>query len=630
MAKAVKAAKDAALKDSVLEAVRAKHGEDAALRLDGTTPFQVVETTSSGALTLDAALGGGWARGRIVELYGHESCLAASTFVHFHVSVGGRLANSKGGTIERLWERFHGAAVSGKGKYIRAETLEATYSAPALNEERRVFHNEVVDVVRTGAQECFEVMTLSGERIEATSSHKFLTPSGWKCVGDLATGDYVLLHNNTPFQRAEAITNKRVDRAMLYVKHHPVAGVKVIRPTTVRGEKSYTYEYEYSRLLRARAVIEARMNELSLQEYVERLDAGHLDGLRFLTRLEHVHHIDENELNDSLDNLVVLSAEEHGRKHALERHNNLRFAAVEDLVISIVPVGVRETYDLKMAAPFHNYVANRFVVHNSGKTTLALHAIAEVQRLDEAAAFIDAEHALDTQYAEALGVDLARLYLSQPDSGEQALDIVETFVQTGDVSLVVIDSVAALTPLCELEGAMGDQHVGAQARLMSRALRKLASIANKKRCTLIFLNQIRMKIGVMYGNPETTPGGNALKFYSSQRLQCGRRAHIKSGEEAVGNHINVKVVKNKVAVPFQEADLSIVWGKGVDRYADLLEAAVATGVVTKAGAWYSVGERKLAQGANTAALRLAEDAELHAQVYADTRRLMLGGRHAAR
>lgn len=620
------AAKAKPTKDAVLEAVRAKHGDEAVIRLDGSSPFQLIETTSSGALTLDAALGGGWARGRIIELFGQESCLAASTFVHFHVNVGGRLADSKGGTIERLWERFHGA---GKGKYIRAETLEATYSAPALNEERRVFHNEIADVVRTGPQECFEVMTLCGERIEATANHKFLTPDGWRCVSDLAVGYHVLLHNNTPFQKAEAAPSKRVDRAMLYVKHHPVAGVKVIRPTTVRGEKSYTYEYEYFRLLRARAVIEARMNELPLEEYVERLNAGRLDGLRFLTRQDHVHHVDEDELNDALDNLVVLSAEEHGRKHALERHNNLRFAAVEDVVISIVPVGVRETYDLKMAAPFHNYVANRFVVHNSGKTTLALHAVAEVQRIDEQAAFIDAEHALDTQYAEALGVNLAQLYLSQPDSGEQALDIVETLINTGDISLIVIDSVAALTPLVELEGAMGDQHVGAQARLMSRALRKLASIANKKRCTLIFLNQIRMKIGVMYGNPETTPGGNALKFYASQRLQCGRRAHIKSGEEAVGNHVSVKVVKNKVAPPFQEADLSIIWGRGVDRASDLLEAAVGTGAVTKAGAWYSVGERKLAQGANTAALRLTEDAELYASVYAATRTALMGGRNGA-
>lgn len=264
-------------------------------------------------------------------------------------------------------------------------------------------------------------------------------------------------------------------------------------------------------------------------------------------------------------------------------------------------------------------IVELFGQESSGKTTLALHGIAEVQRLKEQAAFIDAEHAIDPKYAEQLGVKLDELLLSQPQSGEQALDIVETLIKTGDVSFIVIDSVAALTPLVELEGEMGQQHVGAQARLMSRALRKLCGEASRKRCTLLFLNQIRMKIGVMYGNPETTPGGNALKFYSSVRLQCGRRAHLKEGEEAVGNKISVKVVKNKTAPPFKEAELSIIWGTGIDRAGDLLEAAVNTGVVTKAGAHYSYDGTRLAQGFNSAAQKLIGDKALRSAVYAKTR-----------
>lgn len=261
-----------------------------------------------------------------------------------------------------------------------------------------------------------------------------------------------------------------------------------------------------------------------------------------------------------------------------------------------------------------------FGVESSGKTTLALHAVAEVQRLGEQAAFIDAEHALDPRYAAALGVDLDSLLFSQPTSGgEEALDLVESIAKTGDVSLIVVDSVAALTPLKELEEDMAQLNPGGQARMMSKALRKLCSVLSSKRCTAIFINQLRMKIGVMYGNPETTPGGQALKYYASQRLDVRRREHIKEGEDAVGNKIAVKVVKNKVAPPFQEADLTIRWGVGVDRAADLLDAAVAAGVVEKAGSWFSFGDTKLAQGANSAAAKLGGEPELWESVHAATR-----------
>jgi recombination protein RecA len=260
-----------------------------------------------------------------------------------------------------------------------------------------------------------------------------------------------------------------------------------------------------------------------------------------------------------------------------------------------------------------------FGVESSGKTTLALHAIAEVQRLGEQAAFIDAEHALDPEYAKALGVDIAQLLFAQPQSGEEALDVAESLASTGEVSLIVIDSVAALTPLAEIEGDMAQQHVGVQARMMSKALRKLCSVLNRKRCTAIFINQLRMKIGVMYGNPEVTPGGNALKYYASQRLDVRRREHVKEGDDAIGNKVEVKVVKNKVAPPFQAAGLTIRWGVGVDRPADLLDAAVASGVVDKAGSWYSFGDVKLAQGTNSAAAKLGMDPELWAAVNAATR-----------
>ncbi len=239
---------------------------------------------------------------------------------------------------------------------------------------------------------------------------------------------------------------------------------------------------------------------------------------------------------------------------------------------------------------------------SSGKTTLALHAIAEAQKKGGIAAFIDAEHALDPVYARNLGVDINELYISQPDNGEQALDIAESLIRSGAVDIIVIDSVAALTPQAEIEGEMGDSHVGLQARLMSQALRKLAGSLSKSKTILIFINQIRMKIGVMFGNPETTTGGNALKFYASVRLEVRRIETIERGqdEEAIGNKVRVKVVKNKVAPPFRKAELEIIFGKGISWSASLLDAAVKCDVIEKKGAWYTSGTDKIGQGRENA------------------------------
>jgi recombination protein RecA len=233
---------------------------------------------------------------------------------------------------------------------------------------------------------------------------------------------------------------------------------------------------------------------------------------------------------------------------------------------------------------------------SSGKTTLALHAVAEAQRQGGIAAFIDAEHALDTAYARKLGVDCDELLVSQPDTGEQALEIADMLVRSGAVDIVVIDSVAALTPRAEIEGEMGDAHMGLQARLMSQALRKLTATISKTRTTLIFINQIRMKIGVMFGNPETTTGGNALKFYASVRLDIRRIGAIKEGQDVVGNRTRVKVVKNKLAPPFQEAEFDIMYGEGVSAAGDLLDNGVALGVIEKSGSWYAYEGERIGQG----------------------------------
>lgn len=233
---------------------------------------------------------------------------------------------------------------------------------------------------------------------------------------------------------------------------------------------------------------------------------------------------------------------------------------------------------------------------SSGKTTLTLQVIAEMQKIGGICAFIDAEHALDVQYAQKLGVNLQDLYISQPDTGEQALEIVDSLVRSGSIDLVVVDSVAALTPRAEIEGDMGDQLPGLQARLMSQALRKLAGSIKKTNCTVIFINQIRMKIGVMFGSPETTTGGNALKFYSSVRMDIRRIGAIKKGDEVTGSETRVKVVKNKVAPPFKQAEFDIMYGQGISREGEVLDLGVAQGIVEKAGAWYSYNGEKIGQG----------------------------------
>ncbi len=244
---------------------------------------------------------------------------------------------------------------------------------------------------------------------------------------------------------------------------------------------------------------------------------------------------------------------------------------------------------------------------SSGKTTLTLHAIAEIQKQGGTAAFIDAEHALDPQYAKRLGVDTENLFISQPDNGEQALEICETLVRSNAVDIVVVDSVAALVPQAEIEGDMGDSHMGLQARLMSQALRKLTGIINKSKCTVVFINQIRMKIGVMFGNPETTTGGNALKFYASVRLDIRRIGQIKEGENIIGNRTKVKVVKNKIAPPFRTAEFDIMYNEGISATGDAVDLGVQYGIVGKAGAWFDYNDAKIGQGREAAKKYLKEN-----------------------
>jgi recombination protein RecA len=279
--------------------------------------------------------------------------------------------------------------------------------------------------------------------------------------------------------------------------------------------------------------------------------------------------------------------------------------------VDVIPTG---SLTLDMALGIQGYPKGRVVEiygpESSGKTTLAIHAIAEVQKQGGIAAFIDAEHAFDQFYAQNLGVDVANLLISQPDNGEQALEIADNLIRSGAIDLIVVDSVAALTPRAEIEGEMGDSQMGLQARLMSKALRKLTASINKAGCCCIFINQLREKIGVMFGNPETTTGGNALKFYSSVRIDIRRSTQLKDGDEIKGNRVKVKVVKNKVAPPFRRAEFDVMYGKGISKIGEIIDIGVDLNILKKSGSWFSYGETRLGQGRDAIKNLLLDNPEL--------------------
>ncbi len=317
----------------------------------------------------------------------------------------------------------------------------------------------------------------------------------------------------------------------------------------------------------------------------------------------------ENKNDKTLDQVLAEIEKQFGKGSIMKLGDN------KHMEVETTPSG---SLSLDLALGVGGYPKGRIIEiygpESSGKTTVALHAIAEVQKQGGRAAFIDAEHALDPVYAKKLGVDINELLLSQPDTGEQALEICEALVRSEAVNIVVIDSVAALVPQAEIEGEMGDSHVGLQARLMSQALRKLSGTINKTKTTAIFINQLREKVGVMFGNPETTPGGRALKFYSSVRLDVRRGEQIKEGDKVIGNKTVIKVVKNKVAPPFRSAIVDIVYGEGISREGEIVDLATNADILEKSGAWYSYNGEKIGQGKENAANYLKENPKVYKEV----------------
>jgi recombination protein RecA len=592
--------------DDMIKNLEGRFGKGVISRIDKLAKIDV-PVIPTGIAQIDHVViqAGGVPKGKIIEIYGPEACLVGDTFIQFSVNkVDGTRINHKGGTIKRLYERFHG---------IRRHRLqsreEVVYTAPSINEEDRVFHNQIADVVHTGKREVFSVVTTGGHTITATADHKFYTGEKWVSLDGLYAGETVMIHNSNPFTTEP---ERRINQ-YLFVKSHKVAGIKEI------FDKKTGNTYVYHRLRKHRAVMEAHLNGMSLEAYVKHLNTGNIEDLIMLPREIHVHHIDEDTTNNDLANLSMIVGEDHTRHHALKDHNNLRYIAVEDTVKLVIPRGVSDTYDIKMRSPFNNFVADKFVVHNSGKTSLALQVIAEAQALGGMVAFVDAEHGLQPKRAAQLGVDLKRMLVSQPDCGEQALEIVEALVRTGAIDVLVVDSVTALVPRAELEGEFGDSHMGLQARLMSQAMKKLTPIVAQSGTALIFINQIREKIGVMFGSPETTSGGRALKFFASLRLDIRRIGQIKVGEEIVGSRTKIKSVKNRVGSPFQEAEVDLLYATGFDKVGSWLDLAVEYKVITKSAAWHIFGTDRIANGRAAAIEALRGNPELLTQIQTATK-----------
>ncbi|MFA7467304.1 MAG: recombinase RecA [Desulfotomaculaceae bacterium] len=322
------------------------------------------------------------------------------------------------------------------------------------------------------------------------------------------------------------------------------------------------------------------------------------------------------EKQKALDNALLNIEKQFGKGSIMKLGADAARANVE-----VIPTGALSLdIALGVGGLPRGRVVEIFGPESSGKTTVALHVIAQAQKAGGTAAFIDAEHALDAAYAGRIGVDIDNLYISQPDTGEQALEIAEHLVRSGAIDVVVIDSVAALVPRAEIEGEMGDAHVGLQARLMSQALRKLTGVISKSRCTTVFINQLREKVGIMFGNPETTPGGRALKFYGSVRLDVRRIESLKNGSDIIGNRTRVKVVKNKVAPPFKQAEFDIMYGTGISREGCILDMAVELGIVNKSGAWYSYRDERLGQGRENVKELFAQRPEMTDDVENQVRR----------
>lgn len=527
-------------------------------------PTIKAERISSGSPYLDYCMGGGFPLGRSVELFGQFSCIDKDTFIgYLVVNNNGKTQNHKGGTIENLYKRFHGEKRLGKGFYQRPQTLNSSFFIISVNTENYVVKNQIIDVVRTGRKECYQIITKGGKFLIVTPEHRFLTQNNeYKKLENLKVGEFIYVQNNVRLKRKHKIIRYKE----VFVKYHPKWKTKKVD------------KYIYYRGRVSHAKIEALLNNIPYEEYISILNKGEehkdfVDKMNFIPDDSIVHHKNHNPLDDRIENLELVKKENHECYHGIQNHRRGIFGirVTEDKIVSIKPVGIRETYDIKCLSPFNNYIANGIVVHNSGKSLIALRTIIEAQKKGLQCVYLDSENAFSPEFASRLGVDVNKLIISQISAGEAVFDIIDKLLQA-DVAVIVIDSVASLVPSYELEEEIGKQTMALQARLMSKALRKLTAKAAKNKTLLLFVNQIREKVGA-YGNPEITSGGRALGFYASLRVEVRKGDFLKEQDRIIGQVVKFKVVKSKVCPPYRDGYFNFYHPTEDNKDLDLFDTA---------------------------------------------------------
>ena len=593
---ASKSALDKAL-NGIQDDLNSVFGDGTAKRLSQGALSKIDTWVSTRSIVVDSVIRAGRPDGspiipfgRQVEISGPEDCIVSDTFIQYEIyDNAGKRLNHKGGSVEKLYRRFHGLPLPGKGGACLKG--DRSFTAPSINEEGRVFQNRILDVVDAGHKACYEVRTRSGATISTSEDHKFFIGTGYAPLHALARGSFVFLHNGTPYRAdLDQLEGCAPERPQVYVKHHPVAGVK------------RAGDYVYRRLARSRAVMEAVLNNLSVDEYLSRLNSGELDGLQFLRSDQHVHHLDENYLNDEPSNLVVLDRAAHTREHALKNHNNLRYTVVQDVVESVKYVGMRQTYDLKMAQPANNFVANGIVVHNSGKSTLCAQVAAETQAQGGLVMVTDTESKIAEYYWQALGVDTERIVHLNASTLENVFDRQHKAIRLAHQHwpdrpvLMIWDSLGG-TAGADLFDEDSDespmeqaQKFGMrQAKIISDGMSLINDVITRTRVCYLYTNHEYQKIGVKWGSSRETRGGGKPKYYATVRLQLTTVGRIKEHDEfseherEIGKQIRVKALKNHMSGQLLERDAVVMSGRGfVDSYT-VLDVAKRIGAVTGKG-----------------------------------------------
>ena len=558
-----------------------KNGEGSIYSLGSKKANMNIPRFSTCIEDLDYVLGGGIPKGRIMEIFGPESCLTEDTFVKYRINdyITDKSINSKGGTIKNLYERFHGLNKDGRKNRIDTSSDRYYFTVPSINEHDRIFHNIVANVVKCGVKPCYKVVTEKGFVIKTTKEHKFYIGNGkYKPLKKIFIGDTVYVHNNTHSKEKKEKNIKRINYPEVFVKYYPAGVIKKI------NDKKTGKVYTYYRARLSHLVYEASMNGYDYNDFINLLNditkKDIIDDLEFIKKGFDIHHKDGDVLNNKLSNLELVFSHDHYYEHAIKNQYYMSFVAVKDKIKSIEYIGEKMTYDIKCYAPYNNYIANNFVVHNSGKTSLGLHLCG----LCEMALYVAAEGTFDAERAKILGNRPKQLLVYRPNYGEDALDRVMEFTKAG-IPLIVVDSVPALMPkedYDKVDKSLENEHrIGGVARLLNKALPVLEREVEKSGTTIVFINQIRDKMNAMlFGEKTDTPGGRALKFYCSVRIQVGRRAWIEvpnkdprnsSDKQKIGIITKCKVVKSKICNPFGECEIPMIFDRGYVSHDDVLE-----------------------------------------------------------